>query len=61
MAENKIALAHRCRECSSKNIELEKDAKGYYIRCYDCGYYSESSATVDEAIEAWNRRAKDGR
>lgn len=45
----------RCPSCGGDDIRCEdKDTKSFY--CYECDLQSRKCETIEEAIEAWNRR-----
>ena len=54
-----------CRKCGSDMVFLESTIVGftllYYARCYGCNYMGDYKNRPHEAVEAWNRRADDGR
>ena len=44
-----------CPSCGGDDIRCEdKDTKSFY--CYECDLQSRKCETIEEAIEAWNRR-----
>lgn len=43
-----------CPFCGSENIEVSETA--YYVECNDCGVETRCYHTIEEALEAWNRR-----
>ncbi len=53
----------RCPFCGGVPIEVVDDEteEKYGVKCFSCGgcIYPEKD-TLDDAIEAWNRRASDG-
>ena len=50
-----------CPFCGSDKIKaIALGRKNHLVYCVDCGGETRASyRTIDEAIEAWNRRAKD--
>ena len=46
-----------CPFCGTSDVIL---VYGYWVRCLRCGVYG-PAGTRAEAIEAWNRRAEDGK
>ena len=48
---------YKCRECGSLNVEINRDDKGYYIKCYDCGHYVNVGTEKDaeNALKALRR------
>ena len=60
-----------CKDCGSTNVEIESVELGlpwgapvetvFHGKCYNCGLTGADFSTIDDAIEAWNRRADDGK
>lgn len=48
---------HKCRECGSLNVEINRNDKGYYIKCCDCGHYVNVGTAKDaeNALKALRR------
>ena len=51
-----------CPFCGGQNINIRKGKYAWNIECYnaDCGAYI-TKVLKQTAIEAWNRRAEDGK
>ena len=49
-----------CPFCGCKNINVEKigNTEGFYLTCPECEIEQPIYSTLNEAIEAWNRRAE---
>ena len=55
-----------CKKCGSENwcvwtCYSPNYIAGYYVDCDDCLWKTDVYKTEAEAIEAWNRRAVDGK
>lgn len=47
-----------CPFCGGNNLSVE-GITFYWVECIDCNATIAGHETKEEAIEAWNRRAKD--
>ena len=51
-----------CPFCGGKELSvISVLGEDYYVECSSCTTCGPSGETYEEAIEAWNRRAEDGK
>lgn len=57
----KISSIKRCPFCGSKDLEIARsNENACWVECPICSGQTYSTASRNEAIEAWNARDKDG-
>lgn len=51
---------YKCHECDSLNVEINRDNKGYYIKCCDCGHYMRvgNEKDAENALKSLRRGIK---
>jgi Lar family restriction alleviation protein len=54
------AVTHACAELCNEMAKIIYDGK-YGVHCRSCGVATLPNNSESEAIEAWNRRAEDGK
>ena len=58
----KMAELKPCPFCGGKDLQVVNVyGEDYYVDCQTCTTCGPSADTYEEAIEAWNRRAEDGK
>lgn len=57
-----MAKLKPCPFCGRTELEIViVYGEDYYVGCLTCTACGQSCETYEEAIEAWNRRAEDGK